>query len=613
VLIGTYFDAQEAMSRLFNYRITLISPRQDIDPDEILGKSMTVRLSPGPGEPRYFNGLVTRFVAGPMVHREYRQYEAELSPWLWFLDRTSDCRIFENKKAPEIIEQIFRDNGFSNFDLSGVKGQYPKREYCVQYRETDLNFVSRLMEEVGIFYFFKHDSDKHTLVLADQTSAYLDADDKEVEFRSITPRHRKITRWQNAGHFRSGKWTQRDYNFKTPTDKLHTTTNTLLKTPKATSYELYDYPGLYINKGDGDKVTKLRMEEQEARYQVVEGDSDCLSFTPGYKFTMKMHAAQVEEGKTYVLTSVRHVMTDYTHISGEGVQTEYSNSFTCMTDSRVFRPPRETRKPVVHGPHTAFVTGPAGEEIHTDEYARIRAKFHWEREGYDSCWMRVSQSWAGKQWGTQFIPRVGMEVLVEFLEGDADRPIVVGCVYNADYMPPYALTGNKTQSGWKTRSTTGGGSSDFNELRFEDKKGQEEVYFHAEKDFNRVVENNDSLKVGMDKKMPGKQDIQIWGNRTTNIEMGNDNLTLKMGSKTTNVMLGSITYTALQSITLQCGASSITLSPASISIMSPTITLTAAAAATVTSAGTLMLTGTAAATLTSVGPCTVHGMPLLIG
>jgi type VI secretion system secreted protein VgrG len=227
--------------------------------------------------------------------------------------------------------------------------------------------------------------------------------------------------------------------------------------------------------------------------------------------------------------------------------------------------------------------------------------------------MRVIQSWAGKQWGTQFIPRVGMEVVVHFLEGDPDRPFVSGCVYNADYMPPYALTDNKTQSGWKSRSSTGGGSSNFNELRFEDKMGQEEVYFHAEKDFTRVVENNDKLTVGVDKMSPGKQDIEIFGNRTTTIDTGNDDLTLKLGSKTTTVMVGSITYTAMQTITLRCGASSITMTPASITLMSPAITLQAAGAITVTAGGALMLQAGGAATLTSGGPCTVHGIPLLIG
>ncbi len=605
-LIGTYFDAEEALSTLFCYRLSVISPLPAIKPEDILGKTLTVKVGREPSEPRHFNGYVSRFTAGSVRERGYRQYDLEIVPWLWFLRRTSDCRIFENKKVPEIIQQVFSDAGFSDFDLSGIKGQHPKREYCVQFRETDFNFVSRLMEEEGIFYFFKHEPGKHTAVLADQTSAYLDCtEDYEVEYRAPSHVLRKVTRWRNGAEFRSGKWAQRDYNFKTPSDKLHTNKNTLLNVPKSTSYELFDYPGLYVNKGDGDNLTKLRMEEEEARYQLVEGESDCLHFQPGYKFKLTKHDAPSEEGQTRVLVSTRHLVSDYTHISGEGLETQYSNSFTCMPESRVFRPPRTAPKPLVHGAQIGFVTGPAGEEIHTDKYGRIRVHFPWEREGYDSIWMRVSQSWAGKNWGTQFIPRVGMEVVVDFLEGDPDRPLCVGCVYNADYMPPYELTDNKTQSGWKTRSTTGGGSSDFNELRFEDKKGQEEVYFHAEKDFTRVVENNDSLKVGVDKKMPGKQDIEIWGDRTTNIDMGNDNLTLKMGSKTTTVALGSITYTAMQSITLQCGASIISITPASITLMSPTITVTAGA--------TLMLQAGAAATLTSGGICTVHGMPLIIG
>lgn len=613
-LIGTYFDAEEALSTLFCYRLSVISPLPAVKPEEILGKQITVKVGRAPSEPRHFNGFVSRFTAGTVRERGYRQYDLEIVPWLWFLRRMSDCRIFENKKIPDIIQQVFSDAGFSDFDLSGIKGQHPKREYCVQFRETDFNFVSRLMEEEGIFYFFKHESGKHTMVLADSTSAYLDCtEDKEVEYRAPSHVLRKVTRWRNGAEFRSGKWAQRDYNFETPSDKLHTNKNTLLSVPKSTSYELFDFPGIYINKGDGDNVTKLRMEEEEARYQLVEGESDCLHFLPGYKFTLIAHDAPSEEGKTHVLVSTHHRVSDYTHISGEGPPSEYANSFTCMPESRVFRPPRTTTKPLVHGLQTAFVTGPAGEEIHTDKYARVRAKFHWEREGYDSCWMRVAQSWAGKQWGTQFIPRVGMEVIVDFLEGDPDRPLVVGCVYNADYMPPYALTDNKTQSGWKSRSSTGGGSSDFNELRFEDKKGQEEVYFHAEKDFTRVVENNDSLKVGVDKKAPGKQDIEIWGDRTTTIDIGNDDLTVKLGSKTTNVLAGSITYTAMQSITLRCGASSITMSPASITLMSPTITVQAAAAATVTAGATLMLQAGAAATLTSGGICTVHGMPLIIG
>lgn len=613
-LVPTYFEGDEAISRLFTYQLELISPLAEIAPASILGKDMTVHLMRPSGETRIFHGRVVRFSAGPMWSHGYRRYHAELAPWTWFLTRTTDLRIFEDEKVPDIIEKIFSDLGFSDFDLSGVdKGKHPKREYCVQYRETDFNFVSRLMEEEGMFYFFKHEQGKHTMVIADKTSAYLDCADKEVRFTTSQDESNAITRWRRRNAYTPGKWAQRDYNFETPSDKLDTNKNTLLSIPQSQKYEMYDYPGLYINKGDGNNVTTWRMEQEEAGFEIVEGGSDCQPFSPGYKFTMKKHECSEEEGKSWLILTTHHVASDYTHIAGEGPPPEYHNSFTCMPDSRIFRPERVTPKPVVHGAHTAFVTGPSGAEIHTDKYARIRAKFHWEREGHDSCWMRVIQSWAGKQWGTQFIPRVGMEVVVHFLEGDPDRPFVSGCVYNADYMPPYALTDNKTQSGWKSRSSTGGGSSNFNELRFEDKMGQEEVYFHAEKDFTRVVENNDKLTVGVDKMSPGKQDIEIFGNRTTTIDTGNDDLTLKLGSKTTTVMVGSITYTAMQTITLRCGASSITMTPASITLMSPAITLQAAGAITVTAGGALMLQAGGAATLTSGGPCTVHGIPLLIG
>jgi len=620
-LIATYFEGEETLSQLFRYRLELLS-KQAIQPKDILGKGITVELQTLEGteekQQRLFHGIVVRFAPGPMWRNGYRSFHAELVPWTWFLTRTTDCRIFENKKAPDIIKQIFSDLGFSDFEMR-ITGQHPTREYCVQFRETDFNFISRLAEEEGIFYFFKHEKGKHTMVLADSKSAYLDCADKEIDYTDHPTVKNHIARWSPAYSFKSGKWKQRDYNFKTPGDNLETTKNTLLDTPKAQSYELYDFPGIYTKKGEGDELTKLRMEEEEASYHRVNGESDCRFFLPGYKFELTNHESK-EENKTYVLTSVRHVATDHSHFTDEGPNTAYHNSFTCIPDSVVYRAPRTTPKPVVHGIQTAVVTGPSGEDIHTDEYARIRVRFFWEREGMDSLWARVSQPWAGKKWGVQFIPRIGMEVIVDFLEGDPDRPVIIGALYNADNMPPYALTGNKTQSGCKSRSTTGGGDSNFNELRFEDKKGSEEVYFHAEKDFTRVVENNDSLKVGMDKMSPGKQDIQIWGNRTTDIEQGNDNLTLKMGSKTTTVALGSITYTAMQSITLQCGASIISMTPASISLTSTAITLTATGAITQTAAGAFVataggvmtLTAGGAATLTAGGPCTIHGLPPII-
>ncbi len=621
VLIPTYFEGEEAMSRLFHYRLELISS-QTITPESVLGKDMTVRLVRPEGKTRFFHGKIVRFSAGSMWSHGYRRYHAELAPWTWFLTRTTDNRIFEKEKVPKIIEKIFGDLGFTDFDLSGInQGQHPEREYCVQYRETDFDFVSRLAEEEGILYFFKHEAGKHTMVLADKTSAYLDPEeDKSVRFGAHQDEMNAVTRWERGYSYRSGKWAQRDYNPKTPSDKLNTNKNTLLNIPNAQKYEFYDYPGIYINKGDGDQVTTWRMEAEEAGHEIVEGESTCRAFSPGYKFTMEKHECNDEEGKSWVVLSSRHVASDYSHIAGEGAPPEYRNSFTCIPSSRIYRPPRVTPKPIVYGPHTAMVTGPAGSEIHTDDdgYGRIRVRFHWEREGKDSMWARVAQSWAGKKWGTQFLPRVGMEVIVEFLEGDPDRPLIVGCVYNADYMPPYALPANKTQSGWKSRSSTGGGEQDFNELRFEDKNGQEEVYFHAQKDFNRVVENNDSLKVGMDKKMPGKQDIQIWGNRTTDIEQGNDNLTLKMGSKSTKVNLGSITYEALQKIELKVGASKITIDMMQIKLEAPMITIqgqimTKVSAPITMAQGNAIMQVQGGMTMVTGTPCVVTGPPLVLG
>ena len=594
-LIATYFEGSEAISEHFGFHLELISPQLAIKPEDILGKSVTIQLMFPQSKQRYFNGIVVRFAPGPMWSRGNRRYTAELAPWTWLLTRTTDCRIFENKTAPDIVKEIFKDLGFSDFELN-LKGNHPQREYCVQYRETDFNFVSRLLEEEGIFYFFKHEKGKHTLVLADQTSGYLDCKDKEATFSSNPDARDKITQWRNGYNYRPGKWMQRDYNFERPTDDLKTNKNTVINIPQNQKFELFDYPGLYTNKGDGNEVTKYRMEAEEAAFQAVEGEGNLSFFSPGYKFNLNDHECKDEQGN-YVLTSVNHVATDYTHVSGEGPPAEYSNSFTCMPSKRVFRPARTTPKPIVYGPQTAVVTAPQGEEIDTDKYGRIHASFFWEREGKNSCWMRVAQSWASKQWGEVFIPRKGMEVVVHFLEGDPDRPLVTGCVYNADNMPPYALPGNKTQSGLKTRSTTNGTESNFNELRFEDKKGSEEVYFHAEKDFNRVVENNDTLKVGFDKKDKGDQTVEIFnnqtvkvgtpqasegsqtieiykdrtqtlktGNETLKVEMGNQSTTLSMGNQSTKLNLGASTHEAMQSIELKVGQSSVKIDQMGVTI-----------------------------------------------
>jgi type VI secretion system secreted protein VgrG len=493
VLLLTAFTGEEELSRLFRFDLDMLSSNPGIAAKDIVGKSVTVSVHPPGGTVRYFNGLVSRFSAGSLQFRSLRQYRAEVVPWLWFLARTADCRIFQNKTAPDIVEQIFKDLGFSAYELN-LKATYVKREYCVQYRETDFNFVSRLLEQEGIFYWFRHENGKHTLVLADQASAYKDCLEKDVEYSpgSFVPNH--VSEWEHRYEFRPGKWAQTDYNFETPSTSLMTNTNTVVKLPGNDRYEVYDYPGEYLKKGDGEAATKVRMQGDEVPFDVVAGAGTCSTFTPGGKFTLKKHDCASEAGKGYVITSIRHEANEASYQTGEAPVFTYRNSFTCVPDAVTFRPARTTPEPVVQGPQTAVVVGPSGEEIYTDKYGRVKVQFFWDREGKknenSSCWIRVAQGWAGKNWGIVFHPRVGQEVVVSFLEGDPDRPLITGRVYNADQMPPYELPKNQTQSTIKSRSSKGGGTTNFNELRFEDKKGNEQVFLHAEKDMDWRVKND---------------------------------------------------------------------------------------------------------------------------
>jgi type VI secretion system secreted protein VgrG len=491
VLLLAGFAGREEMSRLFTYDLDLLSENEAIPAKDIVGKPVGWTVAHMDDEPRAFHGIVKRFVAGARKYRQYRGYRAEVVPWPWFLTRTADCKIFQGKTAPEIIELVFKDFGFSDYQLNTSRS-YEKRIYCVQYRETAFNFVSRLMEEEGMFYFFLHEEGKHTLVIGDRISHYKNCKEATVVYAPGTITQNHISSWDHAYEFRSGKWAFTDYNFETPSSKLLATTNTLVDLPSIDKYELYDYPGLYQVKGDGDGDAKLRMEEEECPHNVAQGASQCVTFTPGHKFTLDGHDIDVENGE-YVITSVEHSASDSSYGSGGG-GSDYNNTFSCMPSKVVFRPLRSTRKPFVQGPQTAVVVGPKGEEIYTDKYGRVKVHFHWDR--YDksdensSCWIRVSENWAGNKWGIVFNPRIGQEVVVDFLEGDPDRPLITGRVYNAEQMPPYELPTHQSKSVIKTRSTKEGTPDEFNELYFEDKKGEELIYFHAQK--NRTTTTSPS-------------------------------------------------------------------------------------------------------------------------
>jgi type VI secretion system secreted protein VgrG len=492
----------EGISRLFHYDLDLLAERPVKFPD-IIGKKVTVSIVTS-NSTRYINGYVNRFAQTGADDR-FLSYRAEVVPWLWMLTRTADCRIFQKKSTPEIIKQIFADFSFADFELNGL-GSYEKRDYCVQYRETAFNYVSRLMEEEGIFYFFRHDENKHVLVLADSSSAHKDCPSQaKARFEQVRGTMEGdedvVTAWNVEEEFRPGKYSHTDYNFEDPATSLLVSANTTVKLSGSTKYEIYDYPGAYKKKDHGDGLAKVRMQEIESDHVRATGSSTCRGFSAGYRFGLAEHPDE-EMNKAYVLTEVQlsaSVGTSYSR-GEDGDAGGYSNHFSCIPFSTQFRPPRITPKPRVDGPQTAIVVGPSGEEIYTDNYGRVKVQFYWDRLGKkdenSSCWVRVSQPWGGKNWGAMWIPRIGQEVIVEHLEGDPDAPLITGRVYNAIQMPPYTLPDHHTVSTFMSRSSKGGGSGNYNEMRFEDKKGSEQIFVNAEKDMDLRVENDSREFVG---------------------------------------------------------------------------------------------------------------------
>jgi type VI secretion system secreted protein VgrG len=494
------FTGVEGISQPFHFTLDVLSENDAIEAADLVGEQVTIRIGLEDGTARYINGIVSRFTLCDVDARLTR-YRMELVPWLWLLARTSDCRIFQNKTIPQIIEQIFKDLGVSDYKLE-LQASYSPREYCVQYRETDFNFVSRLMEQYGIFYFFEHEETKHTLVLADSVSAHVPCPKRakaSCEFSGGSVGDETISEWNVAHELRPAKYSHTDFNFKTPNTSLLASVDGTNST--APTYEIYDYPGEYLTKSDGEALAKLRIQEEEASHLVVDGCSTCRGFLSGHRFELEGHYRRELNGP-YVLTTVRHFASaGSAYKSGTGASDEaegYANEFTAIPHRVPFRAARRTPTPVIQGAQTAIVVGPKGEEIHTDEYGRVRVQFHWDREGrYDeksSCWIRVSQGWAGKRWGSFFLPRIGQEVIVRFLEGDPNQPIIVGRVYNAEQMPAYALPGEQTKSIIKTYSSKGGGG--FNEIRFEDKKGSEQLFVHAQRQLDNRVEKNSLEWVG---------------------------------------------------------------------------------------------------------------------
>lgn len=532
ILLVRNYRGEEAISELFRYDLELYSANASLDFGQIVGQAITLQIALSNGSFQYVNGIVGRFTQAGTDDR-FTTYFAELHPWLWMLTMSADCRIFQNKSSLDIVKQIFSDLGFSDFS-DKTTGSYTARDYCVQYRETAFAFVSRLLEEEGIAYYFTHDASKHTLVLVDDSSSWSTCPGlTSARFVGRGPGYNSddividcaLEQAVTAGQYKSD-----DYNFTTPA-------TTLLATASGTdtTRSIYDYPGIYSAQSDGETITSRRLAALEVPATTLRGSSLCRSFHAGATFTLAGHY-RTNLNASYVLRRV----------AMRGTQDDYSNSFEAFPSTTAFHPPLTTPRPVIAGTQTATVVGKAGEEIWTDQYGRVVVQFHWDQLGTNdeksSCWVRVAQGWAGNLWGSIFIPRIGQEVVVSFLEGNPDRPLITGCVYNAQQVVPYTLPADQTKTTIKTNSSTGG--SGFNEIRFEDKAGSEELFIQAQKDMNVNILNNEALTIA------GTRTLSVTGNEThtnkgdyTSTVSGNYKLTIS----------GNLTIEASGSVSIKSG------------------------------------------------------------
>lgn len=651
-LVVTQMIGEEGIARLFTFALTVVSTKKSIAPGDLLGQSVTldiaclrggsasaqdgtdddispnsrgrsderpsvVQRSPagagsGSGKPaRYLNGIVTRFRAGRVLQNRLREYFIEVSPKLWILQRTSRYRVFQNMKAGEIIDKILGEHAITN-EAKLKRSDHETREYCVQYGETDFDFVTRLMHEEGIFYHFVHESEKHTLVLEDDKT-WVSGDSRKVPY---VPGQRGV--YDVVNEFACGptlidcKYLATDYDFEAPDSKIENTTTTDKEPSKDKGWQQHVHGVGLPKNASVTKVAKIDVAAAEAGYELGEGEGTDPGFTPGLVFEIEGFGQPVAGGspptggdvrtdddeddasgvgsmsdealykdKKFVVIDLHHNGIEpsrYTQPKDAPPRPPYQNRFVCVPKGVPLPRAIPPQKPLARGPVTALVVGPSGSEIHTDKYGRIKVQFYWDQDGKkdetSSCFIRVAQPWSGKNWGAVFIPRVGMEVVVQFLDGDPDRPLVTGTVYNGTNLPPWTLPDKMTKSGFLTRSTKDGAVADANELSFDDDKGKEVLLIHAQRDLTREVENDEAITVGHD------QTTEIKNDRTTTIKDGNDTLTVKSGNRAVTITQGNaslkcdagkIALTAAQSIKLTVGGSSIELTPQGITLTAPTI------------------------------------------
>jgi type VI secretion system secreted protein VgrG len=603
VLLLKRFAGVEAISEPFSVEMEVFATRA-VKGTDLLEKPLCVVFGheDDVGE-RFIHGQV-RSLTALGRDGEFHAYRLNIAPWLWFLSLYRDCRIFQGMTVTDIVEKVFSDRGYSDYRID-CNSSFGVREFTVQYGESDLAFVSRLLEEEGIFYFFEHEKEKHTMVLADHrgalTASPIQPDVRYLNVRGSAIREATIHQLSVESAVHTGRSVLADFHFERPSADL--TADIAGDGIGA----FYDYPGRYHEKAQGNRFAKIRLEAQEALAETVEGTSDCFGLIPGFRFNLK----ESDVDDDYLVTGVHH-QSGIQHYRSDAAAVEvddlYRNSFTAIPYATPFRPEWRTPRPRL-GVQTAVVVGPSGQEIYTDKYGRVKVRFHWDRESpkdeKSSCWIRVASTWAGNKWGAFQVPRIGQEVVVEFLEGDPDRPLITGSVYNAQQMPPFGAT--PTQSGWKSHSTKQGGA-DSNEFRFEDKKGSEEIHLRAEKDLKVEVVNDETVTVGHDRKttikndetiqvdhdrkatvkndetlevqndrkrkvandetvkVAGKQTVEVDKDQTITVKTGDRSVQVKMGDLTTKAALGKMSFEAMQSIELKVGTNSIKIDQTGITM-----------------------------------------------
>jgi type VI secretion system secreted protein VgrG len=565
------FTASEELGQIPSFTIEAVCEKKSLDPNQILGHEVGITFNVANGKKRYFHGYAIRFNRAA-IHGRYFVYSMTVVPWLWFLTQSKNCRVFQNKSVVDIAKKVFQDRGFSDVELK-LQGSHTAWEYCIQYRESDYNFVSRLLQQEGIYYFYKYEESKNTLVLADSPTAHepfpgYDQIKMARESASDEENRERIREFGLHSHHVAAKFTHTDYDFEKPRVNLRTQSEIAGSYAKANA-EVYDYPGEYTQHGDGDSWARVRMEELNAQSERGHGETDSRGIAAGSVFTLTESPFQ-EENKKYLVISANYQVHAGEFGSQRGGDEVVQCQLSVQPGDKQFRPATTSDKPKVYGVHTAVVVGPKGEEIYTDKHSRIKVQFHWDREGKkdenSSCWIRVAQPWAGKNWGAVSIPRIGQEVVVNFLEGDPDQPLVIGSVYNADQMPPYELPSKMVVSGIKSQTHKGQG---YNEIAMDDTAGKEQVRIHAQYNMDTTVENDQTNTVH------GKMTEKIDKDTTIHITEGNlehkvlkgtalyevkDALTEKYHNTQDTTVHGDITITSeTGNIILHTGASQIKL------------------------------------------------------